>query len=62
VQKELVSSSEVFEGDPHYAVEMLVQVVDAGFELLPENFLFFLRDRRRARCLGIRRLGEAYGN
>jgi len=41
VQEELVSGREVFDGDAHYAVEMLVDFVDAGLELLSENFLLF---------------------
>jgi hypothetical protein len=59
VEEELVSCVEIFDGDAHYAVEMLIDFVDVRFELLPESLLLFSRARRRVRCLRIRRLGEA---
>ena len=39
MQEIVVAGGEVFDGDSHHAVEVLVDVLNAGFEFLPENFL-----------------------
>jgi len=43
VKEELVAGFEVFDGHAHHAVQVLVDIVNLGFELLPEYFLFFGR-------------------
>ncbi len=40
VQEVVVAGGEVFDGDSHDAVEVLVDLLNPGFELLPEDFLF----------------------
>ena len=44
VQKEVVAGGEIFDGDAHHAVEMLVDILNRGFEFLPENFLLVSGD------------------
>ena len=46
VEEELVAGLEVFDGHAHHAVEMVVDIVNGGFEFLPEDFLFFGRGQR----------------
>ncbi len=40
MQQVVVAGREVFDGDSHDAVEMLVDVLNAGLEFLPEDLLF----------------------
>ena len=39
VQTEVLAGGEVLDGDSHDAVKMLVDVLNLGFEFLPEHFL-----------------------
>ena len=50
-QKEMVARGKIFNGHAHHAVEMLVDVVNSGFQLLPENFSLFGRGRSRRRVV-----------
>jgi hypothetical protein len=43
VKEELIAGFEVFDGDAHHAIEVLIDIVDGGFEFLPEDFLFLRR-------------------
>jgi hypothetical protein len=45
VQEEVVAGGEVLDRHSHDSVEVLVDLLNAGLKLLPENFLFAGRGR-----------------
>jgi hypothetical protein len=47
VQKEVIAGGEIFNGDSHHAVEVLINQLNFALKFLPENFLLSGRWRRR---------------
>jgi hypothetical protein len=39
MEEEMISAREVFDGDSHHTIEMLIDFMDLRFQFLPENLL-----------------------